>query len=149
MSRVDFAPPVVAGSGLTRGLTYPGHSPFALDINRGWGSTDLGDRVQSSLAGTVVKLEPAYGGVELQHLYGYVTRYFHLAGIVVRLGQHVSAGQILGTVSNTYPKPRVLSPHLHYEQHRFGKPIRVSFHGTYYPASLEGVDHLVYGPPIV
>jgi murein DD-endopeptidase MepM/ murein hydrolase activator NlpD len=148
VSRVRFQPPFAAGAGQFHGVTYPGHTPYAVDWNRGYGWTDEGDIALCSLAGRVVAIEAAFGGVKLEHPYGYSTWYFHLRDITVRVGELVRTGQALGLISNTYPKPRILSPHLHYEQHRYGSPIRVSFDAIYYPGSMERVDHVLYGPLI-
>lgn len=148
MPRVNFLPPFGSPPGKRIGLTYPGHGPFAVDFNRGWGDTDAGDSVLSSLDGTISRFEPAYGGVKISHANGYESWYFHLANIVVRLGEHVEQGQHLGSVGKTYPPPRILSAHLHYEQHRWGRPIQMSFSGHWYPASVKKADHLFYGPAI-
>lgn len=148
MTRVRFLPPFAASAGQYHGITYPSHTPYAVDFNRGWGATDRGDAVLCSLDGRVTEVVPQFGGVRVEHPYGYATWYYHLSGITVRAGDSVSAGQRLGAISNTYPRPRILSPHLHYEQLRYGEPIRQSFGAVYYAGSLQRVDHVVYGPLI-
>ncbi|MDQ6965589.1 MAG: M23 family metallopeptidase [Mariprofundaceae bacterium] len=55
--------------------------------------------------------------VEVDHGYGYVTRYGHLSSLTVHLGDEVSDGQIVGRVGSS---GRSTGPHLHYEVHRNG-----------------------------
>lgn len=143
-----FDPPFDAAAGKYHGITYPGHTPWAVDFNRGWGETDLGDRVLCSLRGVVDQIVRPYGGVKVRHPYGLETWYFHLARIHVAVGQEIDKGHVIGTIGRTYPKPRILSPHLHYEQRRFGYAIRMSFRNRYYGGSRKAVDHVLYGPLI-
>jgi murein DD-endopeptidase MepM/ murein hydrolase activator NlpD len=54
-----------------------------------------------------------YGNlVEIQHDNGVATRYGHLRGVNVALGQRVEAGAVIGWLGNT---GRSTGPHLHYE----------------------------------
>lgn len=54
-----------------------------------------------------------YGNlVEIQHDNGIATRYGHLRGVNVTLGQRVDAGTLIGWLGNT---GRSTGPHLHYE----------------------------------
>lgn len=55
--------------------------------------------------------------VEVDHGYGYVTRYGHLSSTTVHLGDEVTDGQVLGRVGSS---GRSTGPHLHYEVRRFG-----------------------------
>jgi murein DD-endopeptidase MepM/ murein hydrolase activator NlpD len=50
--------------------------------------------------------------VEIDHGYGYVTRYAHASRIVVRPGQQVKRGEKIAEVGDT---GLAVSPHLHYE----------------------------------
>jgi len=73
--------------------------------------------------GTVVFADP-YGGygklVVIAHPDGLTTHYGHCDSISVRTGQHIRAGQVLGTVGST---GRVTGPHLHFEIRRNGTPV--------------------------
>ena len=50
--------------------------------------------------------------VEIDHGYGYVTRYGHASKLLVRLGQQVTRGEVVAQVGSTGIST---SPHLHYE----------------------------------
>jgi murein DD-endopeptidase MepM/ murein hydrolase activator NlpD len=58
--------------------------------------------------------------VLIDHGYGYVTRYAHLQEIMVRRGQELKRGEVLGTLGST---GRSTGPHLHYEVHRDGRTV--------------------------
>ncbi|MBR1405526.1 MAG: M23 family metallopeptidase [Bacteroidales bacterium] len=66
--------------------------------------------------GTVVKVAHDFYGygnhVEIEHGYGYRTRYAHLSRIDVYEGQKVSRGDCLGLSGKS---GRITGPHLHYE----------------------------------
>jgi len=56
--------------------------------------------------------------VEVDHGYGYVTRYGHMSALAVHVGDEVKDGQMLGRIGSS---GRSTGPHLHYEVHRFGR----------------------------
>lgn len=59
-----------------------------------------------------------YGNlIEVQHGFGYVTRYAHCDRIKVKNGQRITRGEIIGYVGST---GTATSPHLHYEVIRNG-----------------------------
>ncbi len=61
--------------------------------------------------------------VQISHGYGYATRYGHLSEILVRAGQRVRRGDILGRVGST---GRSTGPHLHYEVFKAGRAVNPS-----------------------
>lgn len=74
-----------------------------------------GSRVRAAAAGRVRRAGPEgpFGLlVELEHEGGLVTRYAHLARILVRPGEPVAAGRPVGLVGSS---GRSTGPHLHYE----------------------------------
>jgi len=50
--------------------------------------------------------------IEIDHGYGYVTRYAHAAAINVKRGQRVRRGEVIGEIGKT---GLATAPHLHYE----------------------------------
>ncbi len=58
--------------------------------------------------------------VLLNHKFGYQTRYAHLSKILVKPGDKVMRGQIIGEVGNTGGST---APHLHYEVIHMGTPV--------------------------
>ncbi len=85
------------------------HHP-AVDI-----SAPKGSRVVATADAIVIfsGQRAGYGNmVVLDHKFGMTTRYAHLQRIDVQVGQHVSRGEIIGSVGET---GRTTGPHLHYE----------------------------------
>ena len=58
--------------------------------------------------------------VEIDHGYGYVTRFAHASRLTVRVGQTVERGQTIAEVGAT---GLVTGPHLHYEVEVNGKAV--------------------------
>jgi murein DD-endopeptidase MepM/ murein hydrolase activator NlpD len=58
--------------------------------------------------------------VDISHGYGYVTRYAHMSELLVRSGQRVVRGDVIGRVGST---GRSTGPHLHYEVFRDGRRV--------------------------
>jgi len=58
--------------------------------------------------------------IDIDHGYGYVTRYGHMSSIVVHVGDEVADDQLIGRIGS---KGRSTGPHLHYEVHRYGQSI--------------------------
>ncbi|HEX4157056.1 MAG TPA: M23 family metallopeptidase [Rhizomicrobium sp.] len=81
-----------------------------VDFAGPWGST-----VGATAPGVVVSAgyRGGYGNmVELDHGYGFHTRYGHLAAILVRTGMRVEKGAAVGRLGST---GRSTGPHVHYE----------------------------------
>ena len=82
-----------------------------------------GTPVHSAGNGVVVEAgrKGGYGKrVEIRHSNGYTTRYAHMSRILVKPGQKVKAGQVIGKVGST---GRSTGPHLHYEVRKYDKPV--------------------------
>jgi len=64
---------------------------------------------------------PAAGNyIVIKHGRKYTSRFLHLSKILVRKGQRVEMGQLIGRTGNT---GRSTGPHLHYEFHVYNKPV--------------------------
>ena len=62
-----------------------------------------------------------YGNhVVINHGYGYKTLYAHMTKYIVKKGQSVKRGEIIGYVGST---GKSVAPHLHYEVHKDGRKI--------------------------
>lgn len=62
---------------------------------------------------TVAGREKGYGNcIDIEHGYNYLTRYAHLSEILVKPGEEVKRGQLIGKVGST---GKSTGPHLHYE----------------------------------
>ena len=69
----------------------------------------------------VRKSRRGYGNhVIIDHGYGYKTLYAHMIKYVVRRGQKVKRGEVIGYVGSTGTS---VAPHLHYEVHKDGRKI--------------------------
>lgn len=86
-------------------------------------SAPLGHEVLASADGIVVSVEnrPDYGNlIIIDHGSGLTTRYAHLSGFRVTLGERVKCGQLIGLVGKS---GRATGPHLHYEVRLNGNPV--------------------------
>lgn len=86
-----------------------------------------GAEARVTAAGTVVSAgwNGGYGRmVEVEHAGGFTTRYGHLSKILVKNGQELAVGDVVGKVGSS---GRSTGPHLHYEVRRNGdalNPVR-------------------------
>lgn len=79
-------------------------------------SAPRGTPIYATGDGTVVTVRSSFGGygkqVEIDHGYGFVTKYAHMQKFNVKQGQKIKRGECIGYVGNT---GRSTGPHLHYE----------------------------------
>lgn len=101
-------------------------------------SASPGTPVYATGDGVVVKAgwETGYGNtIEINHGFGYLTRYAHLSAYKVKRGQKVVRGEVIGEVGST---GKSTGPHLHYEVHVKGK---VQNPVNYYFMDLSAEDY--------
>jgi murein DD-endopeptidase MepM/ murein hydrolase activator NlpD len=76
----------------------------------------IGTPIYATADGTVDNLHVSFSGygkmLEIDHGFGYRTRYAHMHGFAVRQGQKVKRGDLIGYVGDTGLST---APHLHYE----------------------------------
>jgi len=79
-------------------------------------SAPLGTPIYATADGTIIKTQVRFSGygkvLEIDHGFGYKTRYAHMQEFAVQNGQKVKRGQVIGYVGNTGMST---APHLHYE----------------------------------
>lgn len=86
-------------------------------------SAPMGTPVYATGDGTVrmADYDGGYGKcIEIDHGFGFVTKYAHLSAYTVKVGQKVKRGQMIGRVGNTGTS---VSPHLHYEVIKNGQKV--------------------------
>lgn len=86
-------------------------------------SAPIGTDVYATGNGVVVKVgwQSGYGNtIEIDHGFGYRTRYAHLQDFHTKVGKKVVRGEVIGGVGNT---GKSTGPHLHYEVHVKGQPV--------------------------
>jgi murein DD-endopeptidase MepM/ murein hydrolase activator NlpD len=113
-----------------RGILTSGFGNRRDPITRGRGNhhgVDIaaapGAPVRAAADGLVTRASRQGGlgkAVFLSHGYGLASRYGHLSEIVVKPGQRVRRGDVIGHVGNT---GRSTGYHLHYEVHLDGNPV--------------------------
>ena len=112
----------VLTSGFSRARPHPIHHQDrphqGIDV-----SAREGTPILAAAKGKVIRAKrvPGYGQmVEVDHGFGYVTRYGHASKILVRVGQEVHRGEVIALVGHT---GTATSSHLHYEVWKDGKPV--------------------------
>jgi hypothetical protein len=105
----------------------------------------IGTPIYATADGKVANVEVKFSGygkmVEIDHGFGYRTRYAHMHEFSVRSGQHVKRGDLIGYVGNTGLST---APHLHYEVFIGGKhvdPVHY-FYNDLLPAEYEKILEL-------
>ncbi len=84
---------------------------------------EIGEPAHATAAGrvTIAGREGGYGNmVEINHGNGLATRYGHLSKILVKVGQTVHIGEVIGLIGST---GRSTGPHLHYETRINGEAV--------------------------
>jgi murein DD-endopeptidase MepM/ murein hydrolase activator NlpD len=76
----------------------------------------IGTPIYATADGVIDVLSVQFSGygkmIEVDHGFGYRTRYAHMHGFAVKKGQHVKRGELIGYVGDTGLST---APHLHYE----------------------------------
>lgn len=76
----------------------------------------IGTPIYATADGIIDRLDVSFSGygkmIEIDHGFGYRTRYAHMHGFAVRQGQKVKRGDLIGYVGDTGLST---APHLHYE----------------------------------
>ncbi|MFZ5970235.1 MAG: M23 family metallopeptidase [Bacteroidota bacterium] len=76
----------------------------------------IGTPIYATADGVIDEVQVSFSGygkmLEIDHGFGYRTRYAHMHGFAVRKGQKVKRGELIGYVGNTGLST---APHLHYE----------------------------------
>lgn len=79
-------------------------------------AASIGTPIYATADGTIAKAEVRFSGygkmIEIDHGFGYRTRYAHMHDFAVKRGQQVKRGDLIGYVGNTGLST---APHLHYE----------------------------------
>ena len=87
-------------------------------------SAKTGTPIYATADGKIAKVSRRRRGfgnhVEIDHGFGYNTLYAHLQKYIVKKGQKVKRGEVIGYVGNTGTS---VAPHLHYEVHKNGRKI--------------------------
>jgi murein DD-endopeptidase MepM/ murein hydrolase activator NlpD len=79
-------------------------------------AANIGTPIYATADGKVAVVDVKFSGygkkIEIDHGFGYRTRYAHMHDFAVRVGQNVKRGDLIGYVGNTGVST---APHLHYE----------------------------------
>ena len=105
-------------------------------------SAPIGTPVYATGDGKVISSgwNSGYGNlIEIDHGYHYVTRYAHLSEMLVRPGQTVHRGDLIGRVGNT---GKSTGPHLHYEVRLNGAP-QNPVHYYFYDLTPQQYDEMI------
>lgn len=105
-------------------------------------SAPIGTDIYTTGDGTVVKMgwETGYGNtVEIDHGFGYRTRYAHIQEFRTQLGKKVVRGEVIAGVGST---GKSTGPHLHYEVHVKGEVVNpVNYY--FMDLSSEGYENMI------
>ncbi|OHD53371.1 MAG: hypothetical protein A2Y33_05520 [Spirochaetes bacterium GWF1_51_8] len=88
-----------------------------IDIAAGYGTAIVAAKEGKV---TFAGWKSGYGNaIIIEHQFGYTTLYGHMSKLLVKTGQYVKGGQVIGKVGST---GKSTGPHLHFEVHKFGVP---------------------------
>lgn len=126
--RLAATPSIAPSSGPLSSLFSSGRYHPVLRITRPHKGIDIaapiGEPILAPARGTVRIAGYTSGGygnmVEIDHGYGYVTRFAHISKLLVHAGDTVKRGQVIAEVGAT---GLVSGPHLHYEVEVNGKQV--------------------------
>jgi murein DD-endopeptidase MepM/ murein hydrolase activator NlpD len=126
--RLAATPSIMPSTGHLSSLFSRGRRHPVLRITRPHQGIDIaapvGEPILAPAKGTIVFAGWKAGGygntVEIDHGYGYLTRFAHASRVLVRAGQKVERGQTIAEVGAT---GLVTGPHLHYEVEVNGRPV--------------------------
>ena len=126
--RLEATPSIAPADGTLSSLFSPNRRHPVLRISRPHKGIDIaasvGEPILAPASGVVRRAGHRTGGygntVEIDHGYGYVTRFAHTSRIHVRSGERVERGQMIAEVGAT---GLVSGPHLHYEVEVNGKQV--------------------------
>lgn len=105
-------------------------------------SAPVGTDIYATGNGTVTYSgwKQGYGQtIEIDHGFGYATRYAHCHKLFARVGKKVRRGDVIALVGNT---GKSTGPHVHYEVHYNGKPVDPRNY-YFYDLSPEDYDRMV------
>lgn len=96
-----------------------------------WGmdfTAPIGTEIFATGDGVVVRVERKQSGygknVVIKHGFGYETLYGHMSKIMVKEGQKVKRGEVIGLIGNT---GKSVGPHLHYEVIKDGEKVNPAY----------------------
>lgn len=118
---VDNSGLIIPISGGGKGISqYFGGSHTGVDY-----MCDVGTSVHAALSGKIIVIGTGWNGgygnqILIDHGGGRTTRYGHLSGFNVEIGQNVAQGETIGFSGNT---GRSTGPHLHFELIINGRPV--------------------------
>jgi murein DD-endopeptidase MepM/ murein hydrolase activator NlpD len=126
--RLAATPSIMPSTGHLSSLFSRGRRHPVLRITRPHQGIDIaapvGEPILAPAKGTIVYAGWKSGGygntVEIDHGYGYLTRFAHASRVLVRSGQTVERGHAIAEVGAT---GLVTGPHLHYEVEVNGRPV--------------------------
>ena len=133
----------VSSSDLKRMASGYGYriDPFTKKRTMHWGmdfSAKTGTPIYATGDGRIARADARAVGfgnhVRIDHGFGYVSIYAHMDKIVVRRGNKVKRGDLIGYVGNT---GRSVAPHLHYEIVKDGRKINPI---NFYSGSLSPIE---------